>query len=312
LPHPSAPEDITVRRFAAAFGIYIAVVFIGGALLAPAIYVLLRDSAALFPAVADQPFHRYVNRSLLFLAIAGLWPFLRALGLRSLKDLGLVGPRGQWQKFAFAFLLSFTLLALISGIGLAAGARQLSEPIALSSIAGRLGAAVLTALIVATIEEILFRGGLFGALRRAMPWAPALVLVSAVFAFLHFLKQTRHVGPVTWDSGLAILPQMLSGLIEFHNIPMLFGLFLSGMLFGIGYQRTGNLYFPIGLHAGAIVVLKLNLAFTMPAAETSFWGTGMLIDGWFAVGALLLAAATLASAPLPFGRPSANRGLQPT
>jgi membrane protease YdiL (CAAX protease family) len=221
--------------------------------------------------------------------------------------LGLIGPRGQWQKLVFAFVLSFILTGLLAGIVLTAGARQVGDGMTLSAIAGRLGAAMLAALAVATMEEILFRGALFGALRRTMHWVLALVLVSAIFAFVHFLKPAQDVGPVAWDSGLAILPQMLSGLIEFQKIiPLVFSLFLAGTLFGIGYQRTGNLYFPIGLHAGAIVAIKLNLTFTAATtgAASSFWGTGMLIDGWFAVGALLVAVAMLAWVPLPLDRRS--------
>jgi membrane protease YdiL (CAAX protease family) len=302
LQEPGAPG---VVRFLVAFGLYVGVVIIGGALLAPALYALAQHSGDMFAAIARNPFHRYVHRAMLLLALVGLWPFLRALGFRSLKDLGLTGPSGQWQKFAFGFVLSFIVLTLLSGIVLAAGARQLTDGITFGLVVSRLGMALLAAVTVAITEETLFRGALFGALRRTMHWLPALVLVSAIFAILHFMKQAQHVGPVVWYSGLAIVPQMLSGLNEFPKImaPLLC-LFLSGMAFGIAYQRTGNLYFPIGLHAGAIVLIKLNLTLTTATAGTTTtpWGTGMLVDGWFAAGALLLATAALLWVPLPFGQ----------
>ena len=56
--------------------IYIAVVFVGGALLAPWPYWLVQTGAQTSPKPANAPFHRYVNRSWLIPALAGLWPLL--------------------------------------------------------------------------------------------------------------------------------------------------------------------------------------------------------------------------------------------
>src|SRR5205814_4928060 len=61
--------------------LYVAAVFVGAALLAPWIYWLMQWAASQsssFAGLSSQPFHRYVNRALLLLAIAGLWPFLRS------------------------------------------------------------------------------------------------------------------------------------------------------------------------------------------------------------------------------------------
>src|SRR5882724_3383997 len=48
-----------------ALGIYIAVVFLGGALLVPWLYSLAQAWAGTVPQLAHQPFHRFVNRALL-------------------------------------------------------------------------------------------------------------------------------------------------------------------------------------------------------------------------------------------------------
>ncbi|MGH7991307.1 MAG: hypothetical protein ACREDS_14100, partial [Limisphaerales bacterium] len=55
-------------------------------------------------------------------------------------------------------------------------------------------------------------------------------------------------------------------------------------LLGLAYQRTGNLFFSIGLHAGWIFWLKTYGAFTVAAPRTAiwFWGGGKMIDGWLA------------------------------
>ena len=99
--------------------IYIAVVFVGGALLAPWLYWLAQSFAHTFPRLVGSPFHRYVNRSLLALALAGLWPLLRNLGATSWREIGLVSPAGHWRKLVGGLLLGFISLALVAAITLA-------------------------------------------------------------------------------------------------------------------------------------------------------------------------------------------------
>src|SRR2546427_11677954 len=90
-----------------ALGIYIIAVFVGGALLAPWLYWLTQSVAQGFPHLANSPFHRFVNRSSLGLALIGLWPLLRNLGVASGRDIGLVGPARQWKKLGVGLALGF-------------------------------------------------------------------------------------------------------------------------------------------------------------------------------------------------------------
>src|ERR1700685_3826454 len=103
--------------------IYLAVVFIGGALLAPWLYWLAQSCAHSIPKIAAAPFHRYVDRSLLILALAGLWPLLRELGATSLREVGLVLPYGPSKKLFGGLLLGFFSLAVVAGIAIAFGDR---------------------------------------------------------------------------------------------------------------------------------------------------------------------------------------------
>ena len=85
--------------------IYIAVVFIGGALLAPWLWHLAQLFAPSFPRIANAPFHRFLDRSFLIFALAGLWPVLRSLGMTSCRDIGVVPPYGQSKKLFGGLLL---------------------------------------------------------------------------------------------------------------------------------------------------------------------------------------------------------------
>ena len=271
--------------------IYILVVFLGGALFAPWLYWLVHTVAASFPKLAHTPFHRFVDRSMLLLAFAGLWPLLRQLGARSAGDLGLIRPSGQCQKLCAGFVLGFISLAALAGLALAGGGRAFQSHLQFSQIIETLLSAALTALAVGVLEEILFRGGIFGGLRRVFRWRWALVVSSAIYAIVHFLARTNDPQTVAWNSGFGQLALMLGGFADWQTlIPGFFNLTLAGALLALAYQRTGNLYFSIGLHAGWIFWLKSYGALTTetPHANLWLWGSGRMIDGWVALGVLSL------------------------
>ena len=122
--------------------------------------------------------------------------------------------------------------------------------------------------------------------------AVALVISSAIYALVHFLSKPQSPAEMNWASGLELLPTMLRGFVDFGQVvPGFFNLTLAGALLALGYQRTGNLFFSIGLHAGWIFWLRSYGLLTREAAgaNASFWGTSRLIDGWLALVVLSLA-----------------------
>jgi hypothetical protein len=88
-----------------------------------------------------------------------------------------------------------------------------------------LAGAIALALSSGVVEEILFRGYLFRWLSRWSPWA-ALLVTSAIFGFAH-----GHNPHATLFSSVAIALE-------------------AGVLLGAAYWLSGNLWFPIGIHAG--------------------------------------------------------------
>jgi hypothetical protein len=288
-------------RLLRALAIYIAAVFIGGALLAPWLYWLAQAFAHTFPHIAAAPFHRFVDRSLLLFALAGLWPLLRTLGITCCCEAGLVRPRGQLKKLFGGLSLGIITLAVVAGIAIACGNRVFIQTTTVHKAITLILSAIGTAVIVAVIEEILFRGGVFGGLRKVFYWPFALLISSVIYALVHFLHHAEFTGAVTWNSGLVLLPQMLGGFADFYAfVPAFFNLTLAGILLGLAYQRTGNLYFSIGLHAGWIFWLKTYGAFiaNAPHAGTWFWGTGKMVDGWLSFIVLVATLALFKFLPL--------------
>ena len=106
------------------------------------------------------------------------------------------------------------------------------------------GAAVkffFVGVAVAVIEETFFRGALQGALQRRMNVVVAMVLASAVYSAMHFLKPNGVNIPanqVTWASGGQCLVWVVTqSLVQKGVFVGFVSLFLAGLRFGIGLRQ---------------------------------------------------------------------------
>jgi uncharacterized protein len=266
---------------------YLAFVFIGAALISPWIFEGLRAAD-----IQNVPFRRVVSRCLILLALIGMWPLLKSLGARSLREVGLARTEHWVTDVSAGLLIGWGLVALAAGICLAVGAAELDSKISLTS---RVPGAVLSAAAVAIIEEVLFRGAILTALCRV--WGPAAGLwaSSALYAIVHFFSRAPDPDAVKWDSGFFILGGMLQGFLDFEQvIPGFLSLTLLGVILGFAYQKTGALFMSMGIHGGIVFGAKLfsAAANSAPRANVWLWGTEKLIDGWFAF--MLMVGVTIA------------------
>lgn len=272
--------------------LYLVFVFVGGALLAPWVYQFLQANAATFPDLASKPLPRIVNRCVQVLALAGLWPLFRALGMTSAAALGLSGFRREWRRVPVGIVVGFGSTALLVSAALAFESRILAGGLSFPGIALMALEYTVAGLLIAIAEEILLRGAMFGGMRKRWSWPMAMAVSSGIYSALHFVARASYDEPVTAWSGLEVLPIMFRGLADVHAvIPGFFNLFLAGCILAVAYQRTGSLWLSIGVHAGWILCLKLYLKTTVPGtAPVEIWGSAKLIDGWSALvvlGAML-------------------------
>jgi membrane protease YdiL (CAAX protease family) len=271
--------------------IYLVVIFVGGAAVAPWIYNAAQNAAAHWPVfqnLAASPFHRYVHRCFIGLALIGLWPFLRGLQLKSTEDLGLARSGERWKLAPWGFVCGLVSLALLVGAQILGGIRQWNPPPDLfHSIFSALGSGIAVALI----EELLFRGALLGSLQKAFSFRVALWITSFFFALLHFFARPSASPPIVWNSGFAILGGMFAGFAAWETmLPAFFNLMLAGAVLGLARRKTNSLWFPIGWHAGWIFWIKVSdrLAPRITGVNETIWGTERLVDGWIALPFLLL------------------------
>ncbi len=261
---------------------YVVAILVGAALISPPLYWAgqwLIDTGVL-PLLKEYRFPKYFNRGALICALAGLYPFLKSLGLSSWRELGIVPNPQKRQDLLIGIGLGVGGLGLAAAFMVGTGNWVLHEMIRWHMIGG----ALLTAIAVATIEEMLFRGVLYGLIRRHLSWRAALSALSVVFAAIHFLKPhpslKRFDADVTWSSGFEIIPKLFWQFADFNLIVGGFlTLVLVGWILGYTTEKTKSLWMAIGLHGGWVFALRSFMFSSSKVGETSFWFGRDLITG---------------------------------
>ena len=260
--------------------IFVVVTAAVGCVLAPPLYWLGNTVAthSLFSDLAGFEFHRYFSRAILVAAVLLLWPLLRTLGIRRWADLGLSPNDARVRHCLLGFGLASVGLAATAAVLLAVGRAGWRGNISWDAFPS----ALLSAVVVALIEESLFRGALLGALRRRLSWPWALILLSLVFAALHFLKPPRdvHFDSVSWTSGFVLLPQLFW---QYGDALLLAGGFLTLVVFSLvlGWTvvQTKSLYAAIGMHAGWVFAFKSFREVARLRGEPTVWLGDDLLTG---------------------------------
>ena len=177
-------------------------------------------------------------------------------------------PRGLRQA-ATGFLLVTLLFFLIAGVLILAGVLAWKNPggsvlrIVLQGFATALGLAVL--------QEILFRGIALGIFLRAMRPLPALALSALLFASVHFLNPPLGLNVIDPDAsgvGFELLGKIAARLKDPRVVLGTFAPLLAlGAVLACARWRTASLWLPVGLHAGWIFVNTILCSVTVAASQ---------------------------------------------
>lgn len=225
--------------------LYAVAVFGLGALAAPWVFHLAHQ-------LGDWPFRRVFDRVLLVIAIAGIWPLLRVVGLRSWREVGYPSIPAWWR-----YLLAGLGLGLLSyGVGCI----PLFESLQCSGSPVKLLSFAATGLVVGLVEETFFRGGLQNALQQRIPVVWAVFIVSGIYSVVHFLKPPGINIPteaVVWSSGFEHLGRVVDQSFRAPGVlRAVVTLWLACGVLGWAFVRMRSLYLSIGLHAGWVFSLK--------------------------------------------------------
>ena len=247
-------------RASRAIGLYAIAVIVIGVLFAPWLFWTARWTASHLSAVhwlGAYSFRRVFNRSLMIVALAGLWPLLRSVGLRTWREVGYLRTKRWWRHVLIGFGLGLGSFLLAIAISIILGHRALATDKSLGEFAGAVLRYTLVGLVVALIEETFFRGAIQGVFQRGMNVVLAVIVASAIYSVLHYVKpRGADIAPdqISWNSGFVYLGEI--GQRSFAKRDDVIGfvtLFLAGCILGLAYAKTRALYLPIGLHAGWVL-----------------------------------------------------------
>jgi len=278
-----------VRTFKLIFLYIFAVAFIG-AVISPLVYNFVQALSIdnnLVYWLQEQDFSRYFRRTIMVSALILMIPFLAKLGV-NWTDIGLSAEYGRGRRFFGGILLGMASILCLGAVYYFTGARHFRADPNWSYLIRF----VFTAIIVAGLEEIFFRGIILSRLRKTFAFWPALVSGSLFFAAVHFLKPSADFGSVEveWYSGFMLIPESFRAFADPTAIIYQFSaLLLAGLILGYAFLKKKSLYFSIGLHAGWVFMLKTMglLTDNSKALDPRLYGNG-LYDGLYGLIMLVI------------------------
>ena len=215
--------------------------------------------------ILDAELDKIVSRGILVCAVLLFYPAYKLLNIKSPEYLGFYS-RGKSETLVRAWLIGITMLIPLSVFFLLCGYREW-EPVAVDILTpvATIVRAIVAGVIIALIEETLFRGLLQTELSNAIRPALAIALVSFLYASVHFLEVPDNVIPQTpdWTAGFSIFFSSFTQLGQITAIwDSWMALFTAGIFLSVIRQRTDNIFWCIGIHAGWVTHVKVVKAFT--------------------------------------------------
>lgn len=134
-----------------------------------------------------------------------------------------------------AIALAIGLSVLLTTLGLLPG--SVISDTATTNPTFLLGLAALSVIVVAPVEEFVFRGVVQGRLRARFGAVPSIIGASLLFGSLHLANYSGN--PVSIVAGALMIAAV-------------------GTVFGVVYERTGNLLVPVLVHAIYNVILLVS------------------------------------------------------
>jgi len=233
------------------------------------------------------------------MTLVSLIIFWRLLGIKSWNEIGWGKGKYNLNHFIGGLLLGSGSLVLLSSLALSLGERYFNNGITAAHWGNHFAATILGGIIISAIEETIFRGVLYMTLRRDHKFILAASLSALFYASVHFIDQKPSITGVNWTTGFTSLPYFIHDFAGDPYWPAAFiNIFLAGLILAGLTERTGNLYFAIGTHAGWIISTKTdafatypaNVFFTHVTQNSKIWGLDNITNGWAATPLLTIIA----------------------
>lgn len=288
----SAPPDATVAWFQhlpppLRIGVYLLGCLVGSLVWCGCVWLICRPGLDVWTRPDRYPLAAslYLAGTYVLWVGGALWTWQRLEGA-SFARLGLAGD-GRWiWRFGQGLGWGLASMALLVWLELRAGWVLWGQAAWDHTPWSAPGLAAVSALFFGLTEEVLFRGFVFGVLRRGWGAGTAIAASGWFYALVHFLRVD-----LGWQ----------------EVVTPFAGLWLAGALLAWTVERTGSLWLATGLHTGWIALFLLaDRQHLLGYPQAFAWLTG----GGFPLGGLL-ALAMLVAVWLGLGR-SVGPGIRHT
>ena len=169
------------------------------------------------------------------------------------------GAKLKAQRVVFGFLASGLCVALLLPWLVGSGKLVWSDESLGYFLQKALVKAIPAALVVSVLEEIVFRGLIFDALKKKVAVGMAAIFTSMLYASVHFIAPVKSFQYEYFDvwAGFEYLAAIFGRFLSGGLYPAMFGLFMVGLVLCYVMQRTGSLFLCIGLHTGWAAGFKI-------------------------------------------------------
>ncbi len=237
------------------FIVYFAIALLCGVLIAYPIHLFLANWFEL-------DFDRVAARSVLLMTIILFFAVLKLLKINKWQELGFTTNPKQFFIDAGKGLGLGVLIMLPVIAGLLLTENRVIDTgweVTTYKILSLFLTALLSGVLIALIEETLFRGAMLTAIKKNGSVFFAILASSFIYAMVHFLQPSDDFNSqaLNWGSGFALLKDALYPLIQVKIIfDSFIALFLAGALLAIVRLRCNRIAYCIGIHAGWVLAIK--------------------------------------------------------
>ena len=235
------------------------ILIIGILLLSAALTPVAWWGLSLVFETIPYPYSRVFDRVALLAAVIMIFLLRKRLALKPLLGaLKESGPKTRSYFFFLGLIISCLSVHLILPYFLGENILQ-PKDLSFDVYLAKFFKAIGTATAVSLIEELFFRGLLLENLRTKLHAFWAAILVSIIYAIVHFITPIKTFSPddYLWSGGFIYLGELFTNIFSLKILPAFIGLFIVGMLLCYAKIKSRSIYLCIGLHFGWVLVMKL-------------------------------------------------------
>lgn len=205
---------------------------------------------------------KLITRLSQLLLLLSIFPTMAYLKLNR-RDLGFSARSAFLKQVPIGFGLGLITLMPVFIILYALGINVIDEaqPWTVALAAKKMFLSLLLGLLIATVEESIFRGMLMAGLKKHLPVIAAILISSTYFAALHFLDSKSQISQQEFNvfSGFILLGDAFTNVVNPKNGSAFLSLLTVGIFLAVlRTQVKESLGLCIGCHAGWVWQIKMS------------------------------------------------------